>query len=230
VGLHLVTVRSLRERAFLADLQVVNAGLTAVLSGLTEQLEAELRTPFGAVAGQVDLFYVERPARFHGRDETRLLLSRGFVDESTTALSVLVASRAVTFTPGNLGEDPTDLRNPPFADDPEQFVKIDAERGLVILHDVVPAASYVQVTYDAGIAVDPDAPAQFLQSAVPGWLKELATADALIEVASTKQFGEVGKDPRSGKVRAADTTALERKFDRLLRAHVRYVPDALRPL
>lgn len=230
----LVPEEEVRRRMFLPDLDGVRSAITRVLEGITDQLRSELRTPLDEQDGRVDRFYVVDSAQFGGRFAERFLLTQGLVDESVTAVKVELAPRVLSFTPGNTGTGPLDLRDVSEAavDDPDQFVQVEAERGVLVIHDFRLLHQYVQVTYDAGIAPDPDKPdSLYLQEgarSVPDFLKEMAITWAMLELVSTPQLGIEQQSTVAGK--AVRPKVLERKLQGLLDDHVRYEPGAKKPI
>ena len=224
-------IDDVRRRMFLPDIDGVRTAIRRTLEGTTEQLQSELRTVFDEQDQRVDRFYIPDSDLTGGRFAERFLLTQGLVDQ-TVEVKVEVAPRVLLFLPGNTGTDPTDLRDTTetAVTDPDQCVQVQAERGVVIIQDFRLIRLYVQITYDAGIAPDPNKDTLFLQSgtrSVPDFLKELAISWAMLELVSTPQIGieetsTVGKTVRP--------KVLERKIQGLLDDHVRFEPGANTPL
>lgn len=228
MGLLLVPVASLRARLFKppGD-EVLDDGLRSILEGLTEQIEAELRTELGAATGTADTFYVRESTRVGTTAEVRLMLTRGFCADSPTAVKVEVGESQLAFTAAANAPDIVDLRDATEAtvDDADQYATLDLERGVVTIRDYLLVDSYVRVTYDSGFAADSAKTEQFDQDALPGWLKELAIALGTLEAQEHPLFSRQ-TSVRERRDQAA-MRRLERKVERLLRRHVRYEPDAL---
>ena len=234
--MRLAPVEAVRARAFLPDREDVNAGVAAALDAATEALESELRTEF-AFRARSDLFRVAdsrlRGSRFH----SKFRLSAGLVDESSAALSVLVAPLAVAFEPENPGPAPTDLRDPSESgvDSDDEFVEVDATHGVVTVQDYRLLNQYVLVQYEAGLAVTPGDAGLYLQSgarSVPSWLRELAVLYAVRDVELTPRAGGPSRDDRAGvatRARMRDSQ-LGRRVEVLLDRYRRYFPDAHRPV
>ncbi len=226
----LATIDDVRRRMFLPDIDGVKTAIKRTLEGATTELEAELRTVFDLQTGLVDTFYVPDSDLSGSRFAERFRLSRGLVDENTTALQVEIAHRRLQFLPGNTGEDPLDLRDTSEAlvDDPDQYVMVNAERGVVTIQDFRLLRQYIQITYDAGIATDPNKADLYLQTgtnSVPAWLKELAILTSMIELTSTPQTGidETARAQLKSTLRPAE---LQRKKSGLLDDYTRYEPGS----
>lgn len=235
MGKKLVTINEVRQRMFLPDIDGIRTAIGETLEGTTEQLESELRTKFTLTTGLIDLFYVADANLDGGRFHRRFLLKRGLVDEGTNALKIEVAPKRIEFLPGSTsGSVPLDLRDvaaSAVVDDADQFVIVEAERGIVTVQDFRLLRQHVQITYDAGIAPDPNISDQFLQTgtnSVPDFLKELALAWTMLELTTSPQVGIEQKELTTGK--AVRPAFLERKIERLLTDHIRYQPDAIKPL
>lgn len=229
----LVPIDVVRRRMFLPDLDGVRTAIRRVLEGVTEQLQSELRTPFDEQDQRVDRFYIQDSDLNGERFSERFLLTQGLVDE-TVEVKVEVAPRVLSFLPGNTGTGPIDLRDTTESavSDPDQFVQVRAQRGVVVVQDYRLARQYVQITYDAGIAPDTNkAETLFLQDgtrSVPDFLKELAISWAMLELASTPQIGI--EEQATVAAKAVRPRVLERKIQGLLDDHVRYEPGANKPI
>jgi len=161
----LVHDRDVRERMALPNIDVVSRAIGRTLDGVTDALEAELSTIFAADTGIVKRYYVPDSFLTGDRFNVTLYLDRGLISEVVSDVTVETAYRKL----GLLQGDTLDLRDTSGAhvDHKDQFVTIDADGGLVVVEDFRVLRQYVQVTYDAGIAVDRNRPTEmYLQSPI----------------------------------------------------------------
>lgn len=232
--LHLVTVEKVRNRMGVPNVEKANKIVSEVLSGVTETLESELRTRFDQEAGVVDRFYVPDSQLFGQQWTSELRLSRGLVTEATNDVKVELARTVLDLVLEV--EDILDLRDPvasaPTVAHKDQFVLIELERGLVRIQDFRVLNRHVRVTYDAGIAADPNGK-QYAQSgaaSVPEWLKELAEVTALLELARNKSLGQELERGVQRAVRGSSVDLMEQRRRVLLDRHERYEPNAFQHL
>ena len=155
--------------------------------------------------------------------EVQFRLKRGFVNPLA---SVLVSS------------DPTQFGNASYATDVTANVVLEADKGVVRDFKSQFAVQYlggnqmtftsgyrrqwVQITYQAGFAADPQNAASYLISAIPDWLQQAAKINALIGLASSPALTEA--------MVKLDTKTLNTQYSALLQRKLRYAPMALLPL
>jgi hypothetical protein len=220
----LVTVKSVRERAVLPNMDVINKAIGDVLDGATEELESLLRMEFDQQVGIEDTFYVGDSNILGFRHANEFLLSQGLVDESSNTIQVVVAG---TFQALEAG-DTTDLRSP----NANEFVVLkSAAKGLVLVQDYDLDRLYVRITYDAGLDVNPNKTEEFLQSgtaSVPTWLQDLARLWAMAELETHPDL--LGSRSVPDEIVAARFASLKKRLDQLLDRHQRYEPQALKPI
>lgn len=188
----LVDVESVRKRASLPDTKTVRDAIEGAVESATQVVPAELRYVDVSRADVSDVFFVERSQEFRTTDrrsvlqsrrvgvavapakQTKLLLSRGFVDEGAQALTAVAS----------LTEDGLTAQTDGFVDlrsvDGVDHVSVEAERGCLRVNDFGLAACYVLVTYKAGLLDDEGEPALF--QGAPNWLRELVILDALLSL------------------------------------------------
>ena len=184
--------------------------------------------------GLVDLFYCKDSLLEGARHHGKFLLERGLVDEAVTALKVELAPSKEGFLDGDDGNENAvlDLRDPTEAgvDHADQYVEVDATRGVVLIQDFRLLRSYLRITYDAGIKLDPNKSSLFLQTgpnSVPADLKELATLMAMLELSTTDAVTSIRNQSRESSF--GDRRRLERfeaRVNVLIDKLMRYEPEA----
>ncbi len=168
--MRLVRNQSVRNRMMLPNVDRINDAIQEIVSGVTDELEAQLRTTFAFQARNVDLFYRRDSLREGGRFHEKFAFSRGLISQDANDIEVLTSPRRNGFLEGTVTSQ-FDLRDPALSgtvEDKDQFVVITGEslaRGIITIQDFRLIRSYVQVTYDGGIAADRDKPDLFLQDA-----------------------------------------------------------------
>lgn len=213
----LASVADVRESIGFDDMPDVVSAVRKAMDGVEPRLSAMLRTEFGRVDGQVDLFFVERPQVRHaahvpavnlrtaGGVRTEMLLSRGFV--APGSVEVLVSSHVDGFDPE---DSPTDIT---------AEVRLNESAGeLVSLrHDF--RAAWVQVTYDAGFETDVDDPQSYDLSQVPSWLQEAARLATLATLSDNPVFANADA--------GLDSKSLWQQVEAVVVPKTRYAPTAL---
>ena len=205
-------------------LDIQNAASMA-LDAAEAQLMAILDTDFEQ-GTFVDTFFVHEPP---ARGSVEFRLSHGLVSALT---SVLGNSDPTTF-----GSAPTVAWSAgawPFggfvggqnidctANCTPQFDQKSMDRGVVRDFLSKYRQTYVQITYQAGFAVDGTNPASYDLAAVPDWLQQAAKLNALIGLADSPALSEA-----SVKL---DVRTLKDQYNALLSRKARYAPLAILPL
>lgn len=231
----LATCEAVRTRMFLPDVAGIREAIRQVLKGTTSQLESELRTLFPEQDAKVELFYSEDSDLTGARFRHRLQLTRGFVDEATNAVKVEAAPKALDFLPGAPAGttvfDMRDVAGSALVDDAGEFVRVELERGIVVISDFRLLRQYVQVTYDSGFKDDTANSDLFLLTgvrSVPDWLQELAITWAMWELTTLPQTG-IEEQARPA-LQAVRPLFLEKKVQSMLDDHTRYEPGAMKPV
>jgi hypothetical protein len=292
---------------------------------VTDGLEGDLRTTFAFQARAVDLFYRRDSMREGNRFHEKFLLSRGLVTQDANDIEVLTSPRRGGFLEGT-SVSQFDLRDPGASAtvaDKDQFVMLTEDglrRGILTVQDFRLSNTYVQATYDAGIAQDRGKSDLFLQEvpsagfsmqgapnltfadadpdtitrdagdwdadgfrvgdvivvsstvsndgtyvlaavttlvltlssadgltaeataaavvsvgalqAVPGWLKELATLETMVELTTSDAIaGALQREARTaGRAEQKRVERLESQIATLLDKHARYEPGAHQPV
>ena len=199
---------------------ISNAAAMAV-DAAESQLGSILNTEFDQ-GTFVDTYFVsELPG--HGT-EAQFRLRRGLL---TSLTSMLVSP------------DPTQFGNPSYATDVSDCAITDLTKGFVkdfrsqFVLQAAPVGNslifrggyrrrYVQITYLAGFAPDPNNPASYLISSVPDWLQQAAKLNALIGLADSPALTEA--------MIKLDTKTLQLQYNALLQRKLRYAPLAQLPL
>ncbi len=227
------SVEETRERLGYSADNDRDEAIEAHLETAVETLSDQIRTEIDRV-DTVDTFFVRaslrsplggsnrRPAAGRGEGiasgaaaATTLLLSRGFLDSSTT-VTVLAAGSENDLSDSALR---TDLRSAPGTG--IDHVSIDYDRGVLRVNDYGLDGVYVRVTYKAGFLDDDATPAVFQD--LPTWLVRGNDLETRILVNSDSVFGrdEVKKDEQD---------RLEQRLSVILMKHARYIPLAEKPI
>jgi hypothetical protein len=205
--MYLASVAAIRQKLGFDDMTDINFAIDTALDAAESQLATRLETEFDQGAF-VDTFYVRVPPYCDGPAfETQFKLRRGLI---TSLVSVKYAD-----TPETLA-DPTQLT------DVTATVQLHPDKGLVKDFTTRYVGKYVQISYQAGFAVDPKNGDSYLISSVPQWLQQAATLNALVGMADSPVLSEA-----SIKL---DVKSLGSQYDALTGRHLRYAPIAVLPL
>ncbi len=153
----------------LPNVDRINDAICEIVEGVTDALETDLRTTFGFQARNVDLFYRRDSMREGNRFNEKFVFSRGLVTEDANDVQVVTSPRRGGFLSGTTVLTTLDLRDvaaSAVVENKDQFVMITDEalrRGVITVQDFRLFRTYVQVTYDAGIAEDRNVSDLFLQ-------------------------------------------------------------------
>jgi hypothetical protein len=173
-------------------------------------LAAQLNTDFES-ATYVDTFFVaEPPYRNRGAVRTEFRLSAGLVDSLTSVLTCY---------------DVNDFGISAEATDVTANVILNADKGVVQDFKTHYVGTYVQITYSAGFAADPDnvgPPPSYLISTVPDWLQQACKIKTLIGLVDSPVLSEA-------QIKL-DASMLGQQLVYLLSRKLRYAPAALLPL
>ncbi len=167
--MRLVTVKTVRDRMLLPDTNRINDAIFEIVQGVTDTLESDLRTTFAFQARNVDLFYRKDSMREGNRFHEKFLFSRGLVTEDANDVKVVTSPRRGGFLSDTTVLTTLDLRDVAASaviENKDQFVLLTDEalrRGIITVQDFRLFRTYVQVTYDAGIAEDRNKSDLFLQ-------------------------------------------------------------------
>lgn len=153
----------------LPNVDRISDAIFEIITGVTDGLETDLRTAFAFQARNVDLFYRKDSLREGNRFHEKFMLSRGLVSEDAVDMEVLTSPRRNGFLVGATTSQ-FDLRDPAASaavENKDQFVMLTEDgfrRGIVTVQDFRLFRTYVQCTYDAGIAEDRNKSDLYLQS------------------------------------------------------------------
>lgn len=206
-----VSVATLRSALQFDDMAKVNAACAAALTSATEALASELRTALEAGAA-VDTFYVRPGAglRFgSGMAEVwraRLALRYGFVT-GTPVIAYAPSLATLTSAPTTLAAD--------------QYI-LHAAKGELILEGPDLRNQYVRVTYNHGFPADAGDAAAFDQALIPEWLRQAALTYAIMSLRE-RNPDLVGEEAAKASDRKTEAFGL-------VTQHVRYFPNAIRPI
>jgi hypothetical protein len=202
---------------------ITNA-VTMALDAAEAQLASILNTEFDQ-GTFVDTYYVQSPPYRQGpASQVEFRLHRGLV---TSLTSVLVSP------------DPTQFGNSSHYTDVTANTNLEGDKGIVrdfksqfaiqyIPEGLVSAIrtgyyrQWVQITYEAGFAADPNTTGSYLVSSIPDWLQQAAKLNALIGLADSPALTEA--------MVKLDVRTLQAQYQALLQRKMRYAPLAFIPL
>ena len=149
-----------------------------------------------------------------GSSTTTLLLSRGFVTDIGSGMTIFAAGTEDALDDSAVRSD---LKSVASID----HTMIEAERGVVKVQDFGLDGVYVRVSYRAGFLDDGATPAVF--TSTPAWLVRAGDLETRILVNSDSVFGR-------DKVEKAEQDRLESRLQNILTKHARYIPTAEKPI
>lgn len=203
----LASVSEIRDQLGFDNMTDINAAIGLALDAAEPQLAAILNTEFGQ-GSFVDTFWVRSPPFRDGPAvETEFRLQRGLVQSLT---SVIYAYQICNFT------DPSSYLTS------TSTAVLSADKGVVTDYQTHYMRQYVQISYTAGFAPDPDTQYSYLLSSVPRWLQDAAKLRALLSLADSPILSEANIK--------LDKQMLQTQFNALMSRHLRYAPRALLPL
>ena len=203
----LASVADIRSKLGFDDMTDINCAITTALDAAESQLEGRLETEFDQ-GTFVDTFYVREPPYHDGPAfETQFKLRRGLIASLT---SVVYADTAAN------------LSVPGQTTNVTATVQLHPDRGVVKDFVTPYFRKYVQITYQAGFAADPNNAQSYLISSVPDWLQQAATLNCLIGMADSPVLSEA-------QIKL-DTKVLGAQYDVLTARHLRFAPLSVPPL
>ncbi len=209
----LTTVEAVRQRLdSTSKLGGVNIAMEETLLIVTRELERILRTNFIRQT-VTDTFWVSNSRLNGNRFSTTLLTSRGLLDSGQAVTVNTQGTRKL------LVDEPKDLE----AQSGVNFVRIDHERGLIVIDDFKLKDAYVEVSYTSGLNIDTDVPPHYL--AVPEWLGDLAVQLATVDLSANPALFDL----KEGEKRE-DLKIMSKFFNQTVADRIRYYPGSHRPL
>lgn len=223
----------MRRRLGYPDDPEINASLQADIEAAAETVSDRLRAQLDRV-DLVDTFFVRGALEFESRSVRRHVSDRRpllYGDESTSTLQLMLSrgfvdiEQTVTIyaaTTEDLLDDValrTDLTN--VEGSGVDHVTIDAECGVVRVHDFRLRNAYVRVSCKTGFLTDGDDPAVY--QGTPTWLLAAGDLEARILTNSNAVYGR-------GPVAEPVQKRLEGRLNNVLRSHARYAPMSWKPI
>ena len=213
------SVADLRADIGISDIPDVNEALESACRTATEALVAQLRTDFSRVT-VVDEFFVSRSLRsgMAGPAGTTFKLTRGFVDSAQT-INVYVAGSPQYLTDPNNRDDLQDVDG-----QGTSVVRIQYERGYMLVRDWNLTDTWVRVEYTAGFATDGGNPE--IYEGTPQWLQELVTLKVSQRLDQHNVFPRASRRTEEER---QDTQNIEILAGEIIDGHARYMPMAIKP-
>lgn len=228
-------VAQMRKRLGYDDIATINDAIEEALESATVVTEDAIRTNL-ARATVDDIFFVVRGQEFNIRATTRfsnrtrpfgiqgltpsgavateLKLNRGFVDSGETIQ--VEAANTLRNVLGTGDGQLTDLKSP------DDFTLLEADKGVMRIHEFLLTNCYVRVRYTAGFATDGGCPEKLVVGAGNEWVEELG---ALFTTLLLNGNPVVRRDPMD----EMQVKTIRSQIDKIILNNPRYAPGAWKP-